>query len=49
MREKIAALINNKEQYIQFSQNARAVALDEFCVDKHMNTLVNTYRRIKNE
>lgn len=45
MQNKITALIANKEQYKYFSQNARAIALEEFSVDKHMDTLVNTYKK----
>ena len=48
MQEKIATLIKNKEQYKKFSQNARTIALEEFSVKRHMNTLVVTYKRIKN-
>jgi glycosyltransferase involved in cell wall biosynthesis len=46
MLNRIIALIEDKEKYQQFSKKAREIASEEFSVEKHMNILVNTYRKV---
>ncbi len=46
MLNSIIALIEDKEEYHQFSKNARAIALEEFSAEKHMRRLSDTYRRV---
>jgi glycosyltransferase involved in cell wall biosynthesis len=43
---KIAQLLDNTTTYQNMSQKAREIALNEFSVEKHMKSLIETYKKV---